>query len=89
MGSCQTVPKLGKWKFGKKALYYLFTVLISSRQPHSHDYDEIMFDYLAISTPFAIHYEKIPIHLREMATNGAKIHSLAPKNEQFRVTQIQ
>ena len=30
--------------------------------------------------PFAVHYEKIRIHLREMATNGAKIHSLAPIN---------
>ena len=41
------------------------------------------------NTPFAFHYEKIRIHLREMATNSAKIHSLSPKNEHLRVTQIQ
>ena len=41
------------------------------------------------STPFAVHYEKIRIHLREMATNSAKIHSLATNNEYLRVTQIQ
>ena len=34
----------------------------------------------SVTTPFAVHYEKIRIHLREMATNGAKIHSLAPIN---------
>ena len=26
-------------------------------------------------TPFAVHYEKIRIHLRETVTNRAKIHS--------------
>ena len=31
--------------------------------------------YLTI-TPFAVHYEKIHIHLRETVTNSAKIHSL-------------
>ena len=41
------------------------------------------------TTPFAVHYEKIRIHLREMTTNSAKIHSLAPKNEHLRVIQIQ
>ena len=40
-------------------------------------------------TPFAVHYEKISIHLRKMATNCAKIHSLAPKNEHLRLTQMQ
>ena len=25
-------------------------------------------------TPFAVHYEKMRIHLRETATNSAKIH---------------
>ena len=30
-------------------------------------------------TPFAVHYEKIRNHLRETATNSAKIHSLARK----------
>ena len=29
----------------------------------------------SLSTPFAVHYKKIRIHLREMATNRAKIHS--------------
>ena len=40
-------------------------------------------------TPFAVHYEKIRIHLRETTTNSAKIHSLARKSEQMRINQIQ
>ena len=40
-------------------------------------------------TPSAVHYEKIRIHLREKATNSAKIHSLARKSEHLRVNQIQ
>ena len=40
-------------------------------------------------TPFAVHYERIRIHLRENATNSAKIHSLARKTEHLRVNQIQ
>ena len=43
---------------------------------------------LAIS-PFAVHYEKIRNHLRETATNSAKIHSLARKYEHLRINQIQ
>ena len=41
------------------------------------------------NTPFAVHYERIRIHLRENATNSAKIHSLARKSEHLRVNQIQ
>ena len=41
------------------------------------------------STPFAVHYEKIRNHFREMATNSAKIHSLARKYEHLRINQIQ
>ena len=41
------------------------------------------------STPFAVHYEKIRIHLRKTATNSAKIHSLARKSEHLRINQIQ
>ena len=40
-------------------------------------------------TPFAVHYEKIRNHLRETATNSAKIHSLARKYEHLRINQIQ
>jgi len=40
-------------------------------------------------TPFAVHYEKIRIHLRETATDSAKIHSLARKSEHLRINQIQ
>ena len=40
-------------------------------------------------TPFAVHYEKIRIHLRETATNSAKIHSIARKSEHLRINQIQ
>ena len=40
-------------------------------------------------TLFAVHYEKIRNHLREMATNSAKIHSLARKYEHLRINQIQ
>ena len=41
------------------------------------------------TTPFAVHYEKIRIHLREKATNSAKIHSLARKSKHLRINQIQ
>ena len=40
-------------------------------------------------TPFAVHYEEIRNHLRETATNSAKIHSLARKYEHLRINQIQ
>ena len=40
-------------------------------------------------TPFAVHYEKICNHLRETATNSAKIHSLARKYEYLGINQIQ
>ena len=40
-------------------------------------------------TPFAVHYERIRIHLRENAKHSAKIHSLARKTEHLRVNQIQ
>ena len=40
-------------------------------------------------TPFAVHYEKIFIHLRETATNSAKIHSLARQSEHLHINQIQ
>ena len=40
-------------------------------------------------TPFAVHYEKIRNHLRETATNSAKIHSLVRKYEHLRINQIQ
>ena len=42
-----------------------------------------------IITPFAVHYEEIRNHLRETATDSAKIHSLARKYEHLRVNQIQ
>ena len=41
------------------------------------------------NTPFAVHYEKIRIHLREKVTNSAKIHSLARKSEHLHINQIQ
>ena len=41
------------------------------------------------NTPFAVHYEKMRIHLRETATNSAEIHSLAWKYEHLRINQIQ
>ena len=44
---------------------------------------------LTLTTPFAVHYEKIRNHLRETATNSAKIHSLARKYEHLRINQIQ
>ena len=42
-----------------------------------------------VNTPFSVHYEKIRNHLREIATNNAKIHSLARKYEHLRINQIQ
>ena len=44
---------------------------------------------ILLTTPFALHYEKIHIHLRESSTNSAKIHSLARKSEHLRINQIQ
>ena len=41
------------------------------------------------TTPFAVHYEKIRIHLCETATNSAEIHSLARKYQHLRLNQIQ
>ena len=41
------------------------------------------------NTPFAVHYEKICIHLHEKVTNSAKIHSLARKSKHLRINQIQ
>ena len=40
-------------------------------------------------TPFAVHYQEIRNHLRETATDRAKIHSLTRKSEHLRVNQIQ
>ena len=48
-----------------------------------------LHDGVILLQPFAVHYEKIRIHLREKATNSAKIHSLARKSEHLRVNQIQ
>ena len=41
------------------------------------------------TTPFAVHYEKMRIHLREKANNYVKIHSLMAKEDYLRVNQIQ
>ena len=49
----------------------------------------IWLKWLVLCTPFAVHYYKIRNHLRETATNCAKIHSLARKNEHLRTNQIQ
>ena len=46
-------------------------------------------EFLVIITPFAVHYEKLCNHLRETATNSAKIHSLAHKYEHLPINQIQ
>ena len=43
----------------------------------------------ALITPFAFLYKNIRTHLRETATNSAKIHSLARKSEHLRIEQIQ
>ena len=48
-----------------------------------------LFHFVFVFTPFAVHYEKIRIHLREKATNSAKIHSLARKSKHLRINQIQ
>ena len=34
-----------------------------------------LLNMLYNSTPFAVHYEKIRIHLCELTTNSAKMHS--------------
>lgn len=41
------------------------------------------------TTPFAVHYEKMRIHLREKANNYVKIHLLTAKDDYLRVNQIQ
>ena len=47
------------------------------------------FKIKVLNTPFAVRYEKIRNHLREKATNSAKIHSSARKYEHLRINQIQ
>ena len=42
-----------------------------------------------LTTPFAVHYKKMHNHLRETATNSAKIHSLAQKYKHLHINQIQ
>ena len=39
------------------------------------------------TTPFTVHYEKIRIHLRELTTNSAKMHSWGSRSEHLHVTQ--
>jgi len=43
------------------------------------------FFHVKSTTHFAVHNEKIRIHLRKPATSSAKIHSLVPKNEHSHV----
>ena len=47
------------------------------------------FKIKVLNTPFAVRYEKIRNHLREKATNSAKILSSARKYEHLRINQIQ
>ena len=47
-----------------------------------------IFEEHYVSTPFAVHYEKIRNHLRGTATESAKIHSLARKYEHSYINQI-
>ena len=52
-------------------------------------FSAIVFLTIAQNTPFAVHYEKIRNHLREMAINYAKRHSLARKYKHLHKSQIQ
>ena len=63
-------------------LYISKTVRQNSFYTLSHNLHDVY-------TPFAVHYEKIPNHLRETATNSAQIHSLARKYNHLRINQIQ
>ena len=62
--------------------------LVHSLTNHNRLKSNLHFGVLTV-TPFAVHYEKIRNHLRETATNSAKIHSLARKYEHLRINQIQ
>ena len=44
---------------------------------------------ILLTTPSAVHYEKMRSHLRESATNSAEILSIARKYEHLRINQIQ
>ena len=59
--------------------------------PYNHfELSLVVFEFMpTTNTPFAVHYEKIRNHLREMATNSEKIHSLARKYEHLLINQIQ
>ena len=48
-----------------------------------------LFYVAYVNTPFSVHYEKIRNHLREIATNNTKTHSLARKYEHLCINQIQ
>ena len=70
---------------------YIIHVLLSYSPPKNGEREPVEFEsqHVHIITPFAIHYEKICIHFREMGTSSAKIHSLAARNGYLRASQIQ
>ena len=49
----------------------------------SQTFIHILFLFYFVNTPFAVHYEKIRIHLREKAKNFGNLHILAPKKRSF------
>ena len=51
----------------------------------SQTFIHILFFFYFVNTPFAVHYEKLRIHLREKANNFGNLHILAPKNDHLRV----
>ena len=74
--------------------YFILKRFISTKEPYFTDLCAHISGLIGLIeqrgiTPFAVHYEIIRIHLREKATNSAKIHSLARKSEHLRVNQIQ
>ena len=79
----------GKWfPYDRYDRCNRWTFFLSDLNDRS-DHMETRLKLRIFTTPFAVHYDKIRIHLREKATNSAKIHSLVRKSEHLRVSQIQ
>ena len=81
-GSCDELLFSGLWRTGRSwVAAKIRWTLAQCRHPGLNP-------VLTTSTPFAVYYQKIRNHLRETASNSAKIHSSARKYEHFRMNQI-
>ena len=88
---CKALSTEKYWRYINIILYYIISCIALSHSTGKLVPMRItqLVHSIPSFTPFTVHYEKIRDHLREKATNSAKIHSLARKSEHLRVNQIQ